>query len=405
MAKPARETAASTPTAQPSLHELGRRLREVEAQGLTRALRPIGPANGPRVTIGGRPCLLMASNDYLGLNQHPRLAEAALEAALTQGAGSGASRLISGTLDAHARLEKEIAAFKSAEAALFMATGYMTNLSVITGLAGPGDLIVSDRLNHASIIDACRLSRAQVKIYAHGDADEAGRRLRENQGGIKLLVTDGVFSMDGDLAPLPELLQAAQANGALLVVDDAHGTGVYGKRGRGTLEHFGLTPAPELVMVGTFSKALGGLGGFCAASRPVIDMLVNRARPFLYSTAPPPAQIAAALAGLALVDEEPHLRQRLHALCGRLREGIGRLGLRVISSQGPIVPVLVGEARQALALAQALLERGVYAPAIRPPTVPEGTSRLRLTVTAAHAPQDIDQALEALAGAVREAGL
>ncbi len=405
MAAPADKKMPAVPLPAPALETLAQRLEQTAAAGLTRRLRPVGPANGPRIVIDGRDCLLMASNDYLGLTRHPRLAEAALEASLTEGTGSGASRLISGTLDAHAELEKAIAEFKHAEAALFMATGYMTNLSVITGLAGPGDLIVSDSLNHASIIDACRLSRAQVMVYPHGEVEAAARLLAQSEARLKLLVTDGVFSMDGDLAPLPRLLAVARETGALLVVDDAHGTGVWGPTGRGTVEHFGIDPPPELVMVGTFSKALGGMGGFVAGARPVIDTLVNRARPFLYSTAPPPAQVATARAGLALVDQEPELRSRLHALCARLRAGLAEIGLQVTSSQGPIVPVLVGETRAALDLAAALLARGVYAPAIRPPTVPQGTCRLRLTVTAAHSEAEVDQALEALAQAAREVGL
>lgn len=405
MASPAIKPAPEAHPTRPALGELEDRLERIEDAGLTRTLRPIGPVNTPHITIDGRACLLMASNDYLGLNRHPRLAEAALESALTEGTGTGASRLISGTLDAHAALEKDIAQFKHAQAALFMATGYMTNLAVITGLAGPGDLIVSDDLNHASIIDACRLSRAQVKIYPHRDAATAAKLLQGNHGQLKLLVTDGVFSMDGDLAPLPQLLPAAQEAGALLVVDDAHGTGVWGPTGRGTVEHFGITPPDDLVMVGTFSKALGGQGGFCAASDLVIRTLVNQARPFLYSTAPPPSQIAAARAALRLVDDEPVLRHHLSNLCARLRAGIEDLGLSVASSQGPIVPVLVGETRRTLALAKALLMRNVYVPAIRPPTVPDGTCRLRFTVTAAHTQEDIDQAIAALASAIKEVGL
>jgi 8-amino-7-oxononanoate synthase len=405
MAMPAKKQVEAELAANSALSELERRLGCIDDAGLTRILRAIGPVNDPHITIGGRDCLLMASNDYLGLNRHPRLAEAALEAALTSGTGSGASRLISGTLDAHEELESDIARFKHAEAALFMSTGYMTNLSVITGLAGPGDLIVSDELNHASIIDACRLSRAEVKVYPHCKHSAAYDRLAESEARLKLLVTDGVFSMDGDIAPLPALLSAAQKAGALLVVDDAHGTGIWGATGRGTVEHFSITPPPDLVMVGTFSKALGGQGGFCASSRMVIDTLINRARPFLYSTAPPPSQLQAARAALKLMDEEPELRQRLHALCARLRNGIADLGLSLVSSEGPIVPVLVGEARRTLALAKALLERGVYVPAIRPPTVPEGTCRLRFTVTAAHTPEDIDQAVSALASAIEETGL
>lgn len=405
MASPAKGHIAAEPLSNSALDELEKRLGRIDEAGLTRILRTIGPVNDPRITIGGRECLLMASNDYLGLNRHPRLAEAALEAALTCGTGSGASRLISGTLDAHVELEHGIAQFKHAEAALFMSTGYMTNLSVITGLAGPGDLIVSDELNHASIIDACRLSRAEVKVYPHRDSFTAYDLLAESHAPLKLLVTDGVFSMDGDLAPLPELLSAAQRTGALLVVDDAHGTGVWGPTGRGTVEHFNITPPPDLVMVGTFSKALGGQGGFCASSRAVIDTLVNKARPFLYSTAPPPAQLHAARAALELVDKEPELRERLHSLCARFRQGISELGLSLVSAEGPIVPVLVGEARQTLAMAKALLDQGVYVPAIRPPTVPEGTCRLRFTVTAAHRPEDIDQAVSALSAASKEIGL
>jgi glycine C-acetyltransferase/8-amino-7-oxononanoate synthase len=389
----------------PALEAVSRRLADLARQGLERRLTPMGPRTGPRVMVDGRDCLLMASNDYLGLANHPRLAEAALEAVLTQGAGSGASRLVSGTLDGHAELERAVAEFKRAPAALTLSTGYMTNLAVVAGLAGPGDLVVSDELNHASIIDACRLSRARVRVYPHGDAAAAAEMLEAEAAELKLLVTDGVFSMDGDVAPLPELLAAASRAGALAVVDDAHATGVWGASGRGTAEHFGLEPPEHLVMVGTFSKALGGAGGFVAADRRVLDLLVHRARPLLYSTAPPPGQAAAALAALQLVDQAPELRERLWALCARLRAGLAGLGLRLASASGPIAPVLTGGNRAALALGRGLWERGVYAPAIRPPTVPEGAARVRLTVTAAHSEEDVDQALEALAGAAKEAGL
>ena len=354
----------------------------------------------------GRRCLLMASNDYLGLAGHPRLAQASLEAALACGAGSGASRLISGTLESHVELEQAIARFKHTPAALFFPTGYMTNLGVVSTLAGEGDLIVSDQLNHASLIDACRLSHAEVKVFPHRDAAKAEELLAQGpEDGVKLLVSDGVFSMDGDLAPVPALLEAARRQNALLVIDDAHATGVWGETGRGTLEHFGLEPTPEVVMAGTFSKALGGLGGFVAGAEEVIEALVHGARSLLYSTAPPPAQAAVALAGLELVDAEPWRRTHLHSLSALLRKRMDEAGLSVAGESGPIVPVMTGSAQAALELAEGLWRRGVFAPAVRPPTVPEGASRIRLTVTAAHEERDIEQAAQTLVQAAREAGI
>ena len=389
----------------PALARLRERVEGMARQGLARRLVSVGPRTGRRVTVDGRPCLLMASNDYLGLTGHPRLAQAATKALADLGSGAGASRLAAGTLAIHQELEAAIAAFKKTPAALFLPTGYMTNLAVVSGLAGPGDLVVSDELNHASLIDACRLSRATVRVYPHCDPAAASRLLEQWPGdGLKLLVTDGVFSMDGDLAPLPELYAVARKAGALLVVDDAHATGVWGATGRGTPEHFGLDPAPDLVMAGTFSKALGGLGGFVAGGQEVIQALVHGARPLLYTTAPPPAQAAVAREALALVDEEPWRRQRVHELAYDLRQRLGRAGLTVLSPSGPIVPVLVGEADRALAVGRALLARGIHAPAMRPPTVPPGTSRIRLTVSAAHEPEDVALAASALAQAFEEAG-
>jgi len=391
----------------PALQILRARLEEQQRAGLGRSLVTTGPATGPRVTVRGKDCLLMASNDYLGLSRHPRLAQAAAAAAQLNGTGSGASRLVSGTLDDHLALEEAIARFKHSEAALFLSSGYLTNLAAVCALAGPGDLIVSDELNHASLIDACRLSRAKVRICPHGDAGAAGRLLAEgNTKCLRLLLTDGVFSMDGDMAPLPALLEAARSRDALLMVDDAHATGVWGPTGRGTAEHYGLNPPPpDLVMIGTLSKALGGMGGFVAAAGEVIELLVNRARPFIFSTAPPPAQVAAAKAAFALVDEESWRRSKLHELAARLRARLCELGFTLLSDQGPIIPLLAGEARTAVALAKALWKRGVFAPAIRPPTVPKGTSRLRITVTAAHGEDDVDFAAAALQEAAREAGL
>jgi 8-amino-7-oxononanoate synthase len=384
---------------------LQERLDDLKRRGLARTLRSAGPSAGVRIVVDGRECLLMASNDYLGLAGHPLLARVAAEAALNHGVGSGASRLVSGTLDCHTALEKRLAAFKGTPAALYLATGYMTNLAAIAGLAGPGDLVVSDELNHASIIDACRLSRARVLVYPHGDAEAAGRLLARKAGGIKLLASDGVFSMDGDLAPVPDLLATARQAGALLVLDDAHGAGVWGRTGRGVLEHFGLEAAPDLVMVGTCSKALGGAGGFVAGAQQVIDTLVHRARPLLYTTAPPPAQAAVVMAALELLDREPWRREKLHRLSARLRRGLEQEGFTVLSREGPIIPVLAGGAARSLSLAQELWRQGVFAPAMRPPTVPQGTSRIRLTVTAAHEDADVDFTIRAFSRAAREVGL
>ncbi|MFH1060890.1 MAG: 8-amino-7-oxononanoate synthase [Pseudomonadota bacterium] len=386
-----------------ALDILAQRLDDQRRRGLARALRGVGPATGPWVRVEGRPVLLMASNDYLGLARHPRLAAAAAEAAGRLGSGSAASRLVSGTLDLHQELEKRIAAFKETEAALFFATGYMANLGAVAGLGRKGDYVVSDALNHASLIDACRLSRAELKVYPHADAAQAEALLAQAPAGaLKLLVTDGVFSMDGDLAPLPALMDAARRQGALLVVDDAHATGVWGPRGRGSLDHFGLAPGPELVMVGTFSKALGGLGGFVAGAQTVIDSLIHQARSFLYTTAPPPVQAAVAMEALALVDDEAWRRQRLVELGEVFRRRLHGLGFSLLSTAGPIVPLMVGAAQPALILAAGLLRHGVLAPAMRPPTVPEGASRIRFTITAAHTETDLETAAQALLAASQE---
>jgi len=390
----------------PALAALVRRMADRRRDGLHRSLRGVGPAGGPRVIVDGRQVLLMASNDYLGLSRHHRLARAASRAALAHGAGAGASRLISGTLDCHQQLERQIAAFKKTEAALFFCTGYMANVGCVAGLCGAGDFIVSDALNHASLIDACRLGRATVKVYPHADAAAAQALLAQAPAGaLKLLITDGVFSMDGDLAPLPELLAVARRHGALLLVDDAHATGVWGAGGRGSLEHFGLAPESDIIQVGTLSKALGGLGGFVAGAAVVIDCLINLARPFVFSTAAPPAQVAAAAEALRVVEDEAHLRHKLHGLCALLRGLLEEGGLRLLSPAGPIIPILVGDAHRALAMGQALLAEGVFAPAIRPPTVPQGSSRIRLTVTAAHEEADMRFAARAVLRAAREVGL
>jgi glycine C-acetyltransferase/8-amino-7-oxononanoate synthase len=372
------------------------RLDALAGRSLLRRLRTIDSAPGAEVELDGRRILLFSSNNYLDLAAHPRVTEAAVNAIRRYGVGAGASRLMSGSLRPHRELEERLAAFKRVEAALVFTTGYQANLGLIPALAEDRDIIYADRLCHASLIDACRLCKASLRVYRHRDHAHLARLLtRGHARRSALVVTDGVFSMDGDLAPLPELFKATRQAEATLVVDDAHGTGVMGPEGRGTVEHFGLEGAP-IVQMGTLSKALGGLGGFVAGARDLIEYLVNRARPFVYTTALPPAMAAAAIAALEVLEAEPERRMRLWSLRDRLHDGIRQLGFDTLDSRSPIIPLLVGDADAALSLSEALLTRGVYAPSIRPPTVPAGTSRIRLSVTAGHTPEQIDHVLEAL---------
>ncbi len=372
------------------------RLKTLARRSLLRQLRVIDSATGPEVEMQGRRVLLFSSNNYLDLATHPRVIEAAIQAVRRYGVGAGASRLVSGTLRPHQELEEALAAFKRVEATLVFSTGYQANLGLIQTLAEDRAVIYADRLCHASLIDACRISPAALRIYPHRDVSSLRRRLcRGDPPRPALVVTDGVFSMDGDLAPLPDLLHAVEASHAVLVVDDAHGTGVMGREGRGTVEHFGLEGRP-IVQMGTLSKALGGLGGFVAGSRDLIEYLVNRARPFIYTTALPPAVAAAAKAALEVIEAEPERRARLWELRDRLFNGLKQIGFETLDSASPIIPILVGEADAALRLADHLFNHGIYAPAIRPPTVPPGTSRIRMSVTAGHTPDQIDYVLEIL---------
>jgi 8-amino-7-oxononanoate synthase len=389
------------------LASLRRDLAELEGRGLRRALRPIDRAEGSRVVIDHRTLVNFASNDYLGLATNPRVRAAAANAILEQGWGAGASRLLSGTRAVHAEAERTLAAFRGAEAALLFPTGYAANLGLLQALADRDAVIVSDALNHASLIDACRLSRARVAVYPHRDVAAARRALEEAPGASRrFLVTDAVFSMDGDLAPLPELFAAARATGSVLVVDDAHGNGVLGAAGRGTLEELGVDPAaPDLVVTATLSKAFGGSGGFVAAAREVVDWLVTRARAFIYTTGIPPAAAAGAVAALEVMETDPWRRQDVRAHARRLRQRLAARRPELASAWSPeswdvpIVPVVVGPERRALAAADRLFAQGFFAPAIRPPTVPDGTARLRLSLSAEHLEADI----EALATAVADA--
>lgn len=382
-------------------------LQQLREQGLHRSLRTVAGSQGSRVVVEGREVMLLCSNNYLGLADHPALKRAAVEAVERYGTGSGASRLVSGTMELHAALEERLARFKGTEAALVFNSGYAANSGIIPALAGRGDVVFSDRLNHASIVDGCLLSRARFVRYPHNDMNALERLLAEHRGaGRMLIVTDGVFSMDGDLAPLPALAALKRQYGALLMVDDAHGTGVLGESGRGTAEQFGVTADIDLQM-GTLGKALGGFGAYVAASAEVVELLVNRARSFIFSTSLPPAVLAAARAALDLVDspEGDALRRRLARSAALFRDALQGAGFDTMGSETQIVPALVGEAEPVMAFTRRLLEEGYYVQGIRPPTVPAGTCRLRCTLMATHDESDLERAVAAMTRIGKELGI
>ncbi len=378
-------------------------LSELEKQHLLRRFMVIESYDGPRITVKGRRLLLMCSNDYLGLSGHPSLREAAAKAMERYGFGSGASRLISGTSVLHEELEKRIAAFKGTESALLFNSGYAANTGIIPAIAGPGDIILSDSLNHASIIDGCRLSAANVVVYPHKDVDFIESILKKSMNAKRtIIVTDGVFSMDGDIAPLPDLVMLAEKYGVVLMVDDAHATGVIGKTGRGTAEHFGLSGRIHIQM-GTMGKALGSLGAYAAGNKDVIEYIMNRARSFIYSTALPPAVCAASLSAFDIMEREPEFLRTLWKNRERFVHGLAAQEVVTGLSETPIVPVMIGESEKALRASNRLLDYGIYATAVRPPSVPEGAARIRATVTAAHSSDDIDMAL-AVFGRLKQEG-
>lgn len=381
------------------------RLAQVRENGLSRVLRPVDGAQDAVVSLNGHDVLLFSSNNYLGLANHPALKRAAARAIEQFGCGSGASRLISGSMAVHHELEARLAAFKKTEAALVFPTGYHANVGVLSALMGPGDTILSDSLNHASIIDGCRLSRAEVRIYPHGDTHALNALLTAcPPSGQRLIVTDTVFSMDGDLAPLAELVELAQRYDAWLMVDEAHATGVFGPHGGGLVEEAGLVDHVDIHM-GTLGKALGGIGAYVTGSRALIDWLVNRARSFIYTTGMPPASAASALAAIDLVEREPERRRRLWDNTRFLSDGLRGLGYRLGETRSQILPIIVGDARQTMSLAEAVLRRGVFAHGIRPPTVPEGTSRIRVTPMATHTRAQLERSLDAFAAAGKEVGV
>lgn len=381
-----------------------RELAVLEDASLLRSPAIIESMSGPEVSIDGRRLILACSNNYLGLAGDERVIEAARIAALEFGAGSGASPLVSGLTRAQRDLEERLAALKGANDSIVFSSGYLANIGVIQALAGPDDRVFSDELNHASIIDGCRLSRATPVIYRHADMEHLDSLLSEGGFRRALVVTDSVFSMDGDIAPLGEIVEIARSRGAMTAVDEAHATGVLGPTGGGAVEALGLTGQVDAV-VGTMSKALGSAGGFVAGSTNLARWLRNRARSQIFDTAPVPAAIGAAAAALEIVANEPGRRDRIAELRTLLGDGLRDLGYQVGKSDSAIVPVLVGESDDAMKLSSRILELGIFAPAIRPPSVPVGTARIRLTVMATHSDMHIAQILDAFAAARREGSL
>ena len=371
-------------------------IETLRRKGLLRRLRKVESASSGRIVIEGKTYLNLSSNNYLGLATHPQIKEAVIHAIHRYGIGAGASPLISGHTTLHQELAEKVARFKGTEAALIFSTGYMANVGILSALLGDGDLVFVDRLSHASIIDGCRMSRATLRVFPHRDTRSLARRLeRVSPGQRILIVTDGVFSMDGDLAPLPEIVKLAKRHDAMVMVDDAHATGVLGPTGRGTIEHFGLEGQVPIQM-GTLSKAIGAFGAYVAGSHELITYLINRSRSYIYTTSLPTAFAAASLVALDLIEKEPQIRHQLWDNRNYYENGIKALGYNTLQSETPIIPLLVGKTGLALEMSNQLLARGVFAPAIRPPTVPQGMARIRTSLMSTHTRGDLDFALEVL---------
>ena len=385
-------------------HQLEHDLEERAARGLLRQRRTLESPQSPHIVVDGKPYLAFCSNDYLGLANNPQLIAALQQGAQEWGAGAGAAHLVSGHFAPHQQLEDQLAAFVGKPAALLFSTGYMANLGVVQALAGKGDTVFADKLNHASLNDAMLLSRATVKRYRHGDRAQLAQLLAQTKSGRKLVITDAVFSMDGDLAPLRELLALCEQHGAWLYVDDAHGFGVLGEQGRGSLfqaplpsgEGLGWGSSPRIIYMATLGKAAGVSGAFVAAEQAVIDTLVNHAHSYVYTTAAPPALAVALLQSLQLIEQGDALRAHLHDLIAQLRNGLSDLSWPLMPSETATQPLLIGDNRQTLALSEALRARGIWVAAIRPPTVPQGTARLRITLSAAHSAADVERLIGAL---------
>jgi len=387
------------------LHYLSAELQALRDQGLYRRLRVLDAEQTAHTAIDHRSVVNLSSNNYLGLTTHPKLREAAIEATRRLGVGSGSVRTIAGTMDIHMELERRLAAFKRTEAAVVFQSGFTANAGAVAAILGRDDVIVSDELNHASIIDGARLSRATIKVFPHRDAG-AARQILEGVPRERrtLLITDGVFSMDGDLGVLPELCDLAEEFGCVMMVDDAHASGVFGEHGRGTVDHFGLHGRVD-IQVGTLSKAIGVLGGYVAGSRALVEFLYHRARPFLFSTSHPPAVAAACLAAIDVLESEPQRIAQLWENTRYFKAGLAALGFDVGTGESPITPVIVGDAALAMRLSDRLFERGVFAQGIGFPTVPRGKARVRTIVTATHTREDLDFALAAFKAAGAELGV
>jgi 8-amino-7-oxononanoate synthase len=379
-------------------------LKRIKENGLYRQMKYLQSPQQPYVKIAGKSYLMLSSNSYLGLCNDQRLKQAAMDAMEKYGVGSGGSRLTTGSYEVHKKLEDEIAAFKGAEAALLFNTGYMANVGAISSIAGKDWVIFSDRFNHASIIDGCRLSGAEIIIYEHCDASDLETKAHSHRGRRALVVTDGIFSVDGDIAPLPEIVQVAKKYNMLLMVDDAHATGVLGENGGGTADYFGLQNEIDIQM-GTFSKALASEGGFIAGNRGLIDYLANKARSFIFSTALAPATVAVSLRALEIVQAEPRLRQSLIANSAWFREKLREIGFEIMDFPTPIISIVLGPPDLTVNFSNRLMEKNIFVSAIRPPTVPQGTSRLRINLMATHTVDDLAPAIDSMASIGKELGI
>lgn len=377
------------------IDDIHEELHDLDAQGLRRRLREVDFLGGTRAVVNGKDSVLFCTNNYLGLADHPKVLERSQKALLRYGAGAQASRLVSGNFPIHRQLEEKTAAFKGSEAALAFPTGYMANLAAVSALVGDEDVLLCDRLNHASLIDACRISKAKFMVYEHLSLDDLKKQLgKTGKYRRRLIVTDGLFSMDGDLVPLLKLMELANEHDAMVMVDDAHGTGVLGPTGQGIVHHFPLKHFPTVV-VGTYSKALGSMGGFVCGPRIFIEYLLNAARTFIYTTGLPPAVCGASLGAIEVLEQETSRVDKLWDNSKKIRDGLKALGYDIPRGAGPIMPVVVGENEEAVKMSDKLLEEGILVVAIRPPTVPKGTARLRLSVSSAHTNDDIVKLLEA----------
>ena len=393
------------PTRRDPLAYLGAELEALKEQKLFRHLRILEDEQKAHTTVDHTSVVNLSSNNYLGLTTHPKLRAAALKAIDEYGVGTGSVRSIAGTMDIHMELERKLAAFKQVEKVVVFQSGFAANAGTVSAIFGKEDVVISDELNHASIIDGCRLSRATIKVFPHKDVDAARRIIKDLPASQrKLLITDGVFSMDGDLGPLPGLCELAEETGCIMMVDDAHASGVFGKHGRGTVDHFGMHGRVD-IQVGTLSKAMGVLGGYVAGSADLVDFLYHRARPFLFSTSHPPAVVLACMAAVDVLMDEPEIIERLWENTRFFKEGLHRLGFNTGLSESPITPVIAGEGSTAMLLSDKLFARGVFAQGIAFPTVARDKARVRTIVTATHTREDLQFALDAFAAVGREIGL